>query len=69
MQYKTNKNCNNFSPSQHGTARCALMHRATYITRAGHKNRFYCAPFFLNITPSQTSVVATFVQLVTLEND
>ena len=35
MQYKTiqqQKIDNNFSPSQHGMACCALMHSATYIT-------------------------------------
>ena len=32
VQEKKFKNCNNFSPSQHGTACCALMHSATYIT-------------------------------------
>ena len=32
MQNKTKKNCTNFSLSQHGTACCALMHSATYIT-------------------------------------
>ena len=26
------KNCNHFSPFQHGMACCALMHSATYIT-------------------------------------
>ena len=26
------KNCKTFSSSQHGTACCALMHSATYIT-------------------------------------